>query len=215
LDAGAILKRLVFLTLTIIALAGCSAEPVWAPDDAVARAAYRHDGPTKITVYTIIKNSTGNGAHSGIMINGHQRVLFDPAGTYSVNQVPERNDVHYGITEQMRQFYELFHARESYHTIAQEILVPAEVAELAIQKVEAYGAVNKMMCTIAVTNVLSELPGFENVTSTMQPDKLRDAISTMDGVIERSIYDWDGDDKTIVLKEFNEAILRSHALDLP
>lgn len=202
------MKRLAFLLLAIVGLAGCSAEPIWAPDDAIAKAAYRHDGPSTITVYTIVKNSTGKGAHSGLMINGHQRVLFDPAGTFSVNLVPERNDVHYGITEQMRGFYELFHARESYHTVAQEIEVSPEIAELAIQKVEAYGAVSKMMCTVAVTDVLSEIPGFEHVESTYYPEKLRQAIATMDGVEERSVYDWDDDDKTIVLGEFNAALDR-------
>ena len=203
------IKRLAFLFLAAVGLAGCSAEPIWAPDEDVLRAAYSHDGPPTITIYTIVKNSTGKGAHSGLMINGHQRVLFDPAGTFSVNRVPERNDVHYGITEQMRGFYELFHARESYHTISQEIEVSAEVAELAIQKVEAYGAVSKMMCTVAVTVVLRELPGFEHITDTYYPEKLRQEIALMDGVVERSGYDWDDDDKSIVLEEFNAAIARS------
>lgn len=203
------MKRLALILVSVLALAGCSAEPVWAPDDAVARAAYQHDGPSTITIYTIVKNSTGKGAHSGLMINGHQRVLFDPAGTFSVNWVPERNDVHYGITEKMRGFYELFHARESYHTVSQEIEVSREVADLAIQKVEAYGAVNKMMCTTAVTDVLRELPGFEHIEATMFPERLRDAISQMDGVTESSVYDWDDDDKSIVLEEFNAAIGRS------
>jgi len=201
-------KRLALILLSAFVLAGCSAEPIWAPDDAVAKAAYVHDGPSSITIYTIVKNATGKGAHSGLMINGHQRVLFDPAGTFSVNHVPERNDVHYGITERMRGFYELFHARESYHTISQEIEVPREVADLAIRKVEAYGAVSKLMCTTAVTDILSELPGFEHIENTLFPERLRQAIAKMDGVAERSVYDWDDDDKTIALQEFNEALGR-------
>ncbi len=202
------MNRLALILLATLALAGCSAEPIWAPDDAVTQAAYQHDGPSSITVYTIVKNSTGKGAHSGLMINGHQRVLFDPAGTFSVNLVPERNDVHYGITEQIRGFYELFHARESYHTVAQEVMVSPEVANLAIQKVEAYGAVSKMMCTVAVTDILSEIPGFEHIESSMYPERLREAIATKDGVTERSVYDWDDDDKAIVLGEFNAALQR-------
>jgi len=202
-------KRLALILLTTLALAGCAAEPVWAPDEAVKQAAYKHDGPTSITIYTIVNNATGNGAHSGLMINGSQRVLFDPAGTFSVNRVPERNDVHYGMTEKMRIFYELFHARESYHTIAQEIEVSPEVAERAIQLVEAYGAVPKLRCTTAVTDVLAELPGFESIEPTWFPARLREAIAEMDGVTERSIYDWDDDDKSTVLEEFNAAIGRS------
>ncbi|MDG1432211.1 MAG: hypothetical protein P8L68_10105 [Paracoccaceae bacterium] len=202
------MNRFALILVATLALAGCSAEPIWAPDDAVAQAAYQHDGPSSITVYTIVKNSTGKGAHSGLLINGHQRVLFDPAGTFSVNVVPERNDVHYGITEQIRGFYELFHARESYHTVAQEVLVSPEIANLAIQKVEAYGAVSKMMCTVAVTDILSEIPGFEHIENSMYPERLREAIATMDGVTERSVYDWDDDDKEIVLGEFNDALQR-------
>lgn len=203
------MTRLLIPLLAVLALASCGAQPVWAPDEAVREAAYRHDGPSKITVYTVVNNASGRGAHSALLINGHQRVLFDPAGTFSVNVVPERDDVHYGMTERMRQFYELFHARESYHTIAQEIEVPREVADQAILLAEGYGAVAKFQCVIAVTDVLAALPGFEHIESTMFPDRLREAIATMDGVTERSVYDWDSDDKLIVQAEFNEALGRS------
>src|SRR6056300_1014231 len=154
------MKRLAFLLSTLLLLSACGAQSVWTPDEAVERAAYRHDSPPSLTIYTVVNNGSGSGAHSGLMINGSQRVLFDPAGTFSVNVVPERNDVHYGITERIREFYELFHARETFHVIAQEVQVSPEVAELAIRKVENYGAVSKAMCTIAVTDVLQGLPGF-------------------------------------------------------
>lgn len=205
------MKRLAFASLVALTLAGCSAQEVWAPDEAIRDAAYTHPGPPTITVYTVVNNGSGSGAHSGLMISGHQRVLFDPAGTFSVNVVPERNDVHYGMTEQIRDFYELFHARESFHVIAQEIEVSPEVAELAIAKVEAYGAVPKAMCTIAITEVLQTLPGFEHVRKKWTPNTLTEDIAMMDGVETRTIYEYDDDDKSIVLAEFQEAMARSLA----
>lgn len=203
------MTRLLIPFLAILALSACGAQPVWAPDQAVEQAAYVHDGPSKITVYTVVNNASGRGAHSALLINGHQRVLFDPAGTFSVNVVPERDDVHYGMTERMRQFYELFHARESYHTVAQEIEVPREVADQAIALAQGYGAVSKFQCVVAVTDVLAQLPGFESVESTYFPDRLRESIAQIDGVTERSVFDWDSDDKQVVQAEFNAALGRS------
>lgn len=205
------MKRLAFLLIAALSLTACGAQQIWAPDEAVTSAAYRHDAPTSLTIYTVVNNGSGSGAHSGLMINGSQRVLFDPAGTFSVNVVPERNDVHYGISERIREFYELFHARETFHVIAQEIEVSPEVAELAIAKVEDYGAVNKAMCTIAVTEVLQGLPGFEHVRRKWTPNTLTEDIAMMDGVETRVIYDDDEDDKSIVLQEFQAAMARSLA----
>ena len=205
------MKRLAFLLSTLLLLSACGAQSVWTPDEAVERAAYRHDSPPSLTIYTVVNNGSGSGAHSGLMINGSQRVLFDPAGTFSVNVVPERNDVHYGITERIREFYELFHARETFHVIAQEVQVSPEVAELAIRKVENYGAVSKAMCTIAVTDVLQGLAGFEHVRRKWTPNTLTEDIASMEGVVTRTIYDDDGDDKSIVLQEFQAAMARSLA----
>ncbi|MDP7149773.1 MAG: hypothetical protein QGI08_09705 [Paracoccaceae bacterium] len=203
------MKRLALIILLSLTLAGCAAQEVWAPDEAVRDAAYTHPGPPTITVYTVVNNGSGAGAHSGVLISGSQRVLFDPAGSFSVNVVPERNDVHYGMTEQIREFYELFHARESFHVIAQEIEVSAEVAELAIARAEAYGAVPKGFCTIAATEVLRTLPGFEHVRRKWGPNSLMEDIAKMDGVVTRRIYEYDDDDKSIVLAEFQAAMARS------
>ena len=205
------MKRLAAAFLILLSLSACGAQSVWAPDEAIRDAAYTHPGASTITVYTVVNNGSGSGAHSGIMISGSQRVLFDPAGTFKVNVVPERDDVHYGINERIREFYELFHARESFHVIAQEVEVSPEVAELAIQKVEAYGAVSKAMCTIAATEVLQGLPGFEHVRRKWTPNTLTEDIAMMDGVVTREIYEYDDDDKTIVLAEFQEAMARSVA----
>ena len=66
------------------------------------------------------------------MINGSQRVIFDPAGTVRLNAVPERGDVLFGITPQVEDFYARAHARETYHVVIQEIDVTPETAESVI-----------------------------------------------------------------------------------
>lgn len=203
--------RRALMAAAVVALAGCAENTVWATDEAVAQAAYRHEGPSTLTLYTVINNGSGNGAHSGLLINGAQRVLYDPAGTFSVNVVPERNDLHYGITEQIRDFYELFHARTSFHVVAQEIEVPYEVAELALRRAQEYGAGSKGFCTVAVASILQDLPGFEPVRSTMIPNNLMEAVASIDGVTTREVYEYDSDDKTVVLAEFQAAMARSLA----
>ena len=57
----------------VVLLAGCGAEPVWAPDEAVARARYVSGEEPSITLFTVVRKRGGEGAHSGLMIDGSQR----------------------------------------------------------------------------------------------------------------------------------------------
>ena len=140
------MRRLLICLCLPLLLAACGAEPVWAPDDAVARARFVSGEPPSITLFTVVRKNGGEGAHSGLMIDASQRVMFDPAGTWHHPTVPERNDLHYGITEQMRKFYIDYHARETYDVIEYRLPVSAEIAEMALRRAEAYGAVNKAFC---------------------------------------------------------------------
>jgi len=68
--------------IATLAVAACStAEPTWAPDAALASAHYVAPGPKTITLFTVVSTRSGSGAHSGLLINGSERVMFDPAGT--------------------------------------------------------------------------------------------------------------------------------------
>jgi predicted small lipoprotein YifL len=84
-----LMKKLLLALTALVSLAACGAEPIWAPDDAVATARYEHPGPTSITLYTVLSTRSGAGAHAGLLINGSQRVLFDPAGTWRHPRLPE------------------------------------------------------------------------------------------------------------------------------
>ena len=193
--------RRSFLLLALCAtLAACGApEPKWAPDADVAKARYVHDGPKAITLFTVINVKNESGAHSGLMINGSQRIMFDPAGSWTLPKLAERNDVHFGITEKMKNFYIDYHARETYYVVEQTVEVPPEVAELIMQRAMAYGAVPKANCTIALSRVLDGVPGFESLPMTWFPKRMMEGFAELPGVTTRKITDDDADENHGVL----------------
>lgn len=191
--------RLVFALLALLSLAACGAEPKWAPDAEVAKAHYVHPGPSTVTLYTVLSTRDGRGAHSGLLINGRERIMFDPAGTWHHPRIPERNDVHYGLTPRMVNFYIDYHARETFDVVEQTVEVPLAVAEMIAAKAKAYGAVNKAQCSRAISDILSGVPGFESVGRTWFPAKLMQGFATVPGVKSRTITDDDADDNHGVL----------------
>ena len=183
------MRRLILCCVALLGLAACAAEPVFAPQEAVTAARYVAEGPTSITLYTVINNRSGSGAHSGLLINASQQVMFDPAGTWGHPRVPERNDVHYGITPRIINFYIDYHARETFRVIEQKVIVSPGVAELVKQRAEAYGAVPKAQCSNSITSILAVVPGFESIGSTWYPAKLSDRFGKLSGVVTRTITD--------------------------
>lgn len=123
-------------------MAGCSVDQSPdSPPDVVARAAYRAPEPPSLTLMTMVNNRTGSGGHSALMVNGSQRVIFDPAGSFRDARMAERGDVLYGVTPAWLQAYKSAHARSTFHVVSQEIPVSPEVAERALELVTANGAV--------------------------------------------------------------------------
>jgi hypothetical protein len=182
------LARLIALLILPLALAACAGERVWAPDDAVTRAAYVHDGQTELVLYTMVNNETGQGGHSGLMINGSQRVLFDPAGSWYHRTAPERNDLFYGMTPRMEEFYVAYHARETYHVVVQRIPVSRQVADMAIRLAAEAGPVPNAYCANSIARILRQLPGFEGIPQTFFPVRLSDAFAELPGVTSDRIY---------------------------
>lgn len=195
--------RLTALLGALLLLAACGgpAEPVWAPDAAVKAARYSNGEPPRLTLFTVVGTRTGTGAHSGLMINADERILFDPAGTFSLPFVPERNDVHFGITERALKVYIDYHARETYDVIVQEIDVTPEQARAAARAVKAYGAVPKAQCTLSVTRILRGIPGFEDIGITYFPNSLERQFEKRPGVTTQRITDDDADKNHNVLFE--------------
>lgn len=192
--------RLVLVLISALVLTACGgAEPKWASDEAVAQARYVHNGPPSLTLFTVTSTRDGSGAHSGLMINGSERIIFDPAGTWQHPRLPERNDVHFGMTPKMVSFYIDYHARETFDVYEQTIIVSPEVAALVAQKVKDYGAVPKAQCTTSITSILSGVPGFEGLPRTWFPKTLMEAFGELPGVTTRKYTDEDADDNHGVL----------------
>jgi len=193
------MKRVILSFFLVAFLAACGAEPVWAPEEEIRAKAYSDNGPATLTLITVINNRSGAGGHTGLLINGSQRVIWDPAGTWWSPNAPERNDLHYGMTDRMVDVYIDYHTRETYRTVLQEIQVSPEVAELAIKEAAAYGAAPKAYCSLSTTTILNRLPGFENMKTTFFPVKVMEAFAKLPGVKTRTVYDDDPDDNTAKL----------------
>lgn len=191
--------RLILAMLALLGLAACAAEPKWAPQEHVDAVRFVAAEPPSITLYTVVNKRTGSGAHSAILVNASERVIFDPAGTWYHPMLPERNDVHFGMTDKAVAFYLDYHTRITYDTIEQKIYVSPEVAELVLQKVKAYGAVPKAMCTQANSSILREVPGFGGMPQTYYPKVLSAAFGKLPGVTTRVVTDDDADDNHGVL----------------
>ncbi|SIO21667.1 hypothetical protein [Vannielia litorea] len=184
------MRRAMALLLLPLWLAGCGgAEPVWAPDDQVARAIYRHPAPPSLTLVTMINNESGAGGHTALVVNGSQRVIFDPAGSFSNPNVPERNDVVIGADPRVMAFYIDYHARPEWRVITQEVRVSPEVAQRALALVQTNGAVKKAHCARSTTAILRQLPGFGHVRQTWYPKEVMEDFARVPGVRTEEFVD--------------------------
>ncbi|MDT8326456.1 MAG: hypothetical protein RQ750_03575 [Roseovarius sp.] len=183
----------------VFMLAGCAAETVWAPDEAVTRAAYRHDGPPRLTLFTMLNNKNDAGAHTSLMINGSQRVIFDPAGSFKHETIPERNDVLFGITPPVEDVYTRYHARNTYRVRIQRLDVSPELAERALKLASDYGPVPSAGCSLSTSRILAQLfPG--QVHSSWFPRTTSDEFGAIPGVTTEELYEYDDDDNSNVLR---------------
>ncbi|MDE4134268.1 hypothetical protein PXK00_14190 [Phaeobacter sp. QD34_3] len=188
-------------------LAGCSEQPQPNADEAtLQRVAYSHPAPPSLTLYTMVNNRTGAGGHTSLMVNASERVIFDPAGSFYADVVPERNDVLYGITPAVERAYRGSHARSTHHVMVQEIPVTAEQAQLAYNLVVSNGRVPGAYCANATASVLKKIPGFEDIQVTFYPVKLADQIARLPGVETNRYYENDSADLQVGLAR-NNAIL--------
>ncbi|WP_420862257.1 hypothetical protein [Algirhabdus cladophorae] len=184
-------------------VAACTVVPsTYASDELVAQKRYVHAGPTSLTLLTVLKNSSDGGAHLALMVNGSERVIFDPAGSFQHPVIPERGDVIIGSNPAVYDVFVDYHARVTYRVVEQVIEVSPAVAELALQKVYANGAVPQAMCSQSITTILSELPGFESIRQTWFPKNAMDQFGALPGVATRVYRDDDPDDKDLVLRQW-------------
>lgn len=191
--------RLFLSAVVVLTLAACGADNKWASDEAVMSSNYVASGAPTLTLFTVINNRSGQGGHAALMVSGSQRVLFDPAGTFYHPHLPERHDVHYGMTDRAVEFYIDYHARITWHVVRQDIVVSPEVAEQALRAVQAYGAVPKAMCAASVSSILRGLPGFESIGSSLFPKKIMARFAKLPGVTTETFYDDDPEENGYIL----------------
>lgn len=181
-----------FLALcSLVFLAACGGDGIYASSADVQRARFVAGPPTYLTLYTGINDRSGAGVHSALLVNASERVLFDPAGTWTSPDAPERGDVHFGMTDRMVNFYLDYHARDSateqFHVIEHTIAVSPEVAQKVMARVLAYGSVPKAHCALSISSVLRGVDGFESLPSTWFPKKLGKAFGELPGVSTRIV----------------------------
>ncbi|MES2665445.1 MAG: hypothetical protein V4712_05045 [Pseudomonadota bacterium] len=202
-----ILCLLAFLSLT--ACAGFNQD--FATDAEVQAARYEYPGPSSITLYTVVSTRNGSGAHSGLLLNGSERVMFDPAGSWFNRSIPEQGDVHYGMTDQAVNMYIDYHARETFRVVEQTIEVPKAVADIAIARAKAYGAVPQGQCSNSISKIMSGVPGFEGLRKTWFPNKYSEEFAKLPGVRTRNITDDDSDENKGLLAQ--QAVLAPPAVN--
>lgn len=191
------MDRRSFLIGLPLLVSACTAQEVWAPDDVVSRAIYRKPGPNYLTLYTMKNVGSDNGAHTALLINASQRVMFDPAGSFEQDLMPERNDVLFGVSPQLEDYYVSFHARITYYVVGQKVEVPAPVAERALNLALDAGPVPQANCARYTSRLLRQLPGFENIRQTWDPNRIDEDFAARPGVETRVYRENDEDDKSV------------------
>jgi hypothetical protein len=171
----------------LVALTACGADRIWADDQAVMQARYVAPEPRSVTLFTVISERGGNGAHSSLLINGSEQVLFDPAGSMKMSSVPERHDVLYGMTPRMVNVYIDYHVRPTFRLTEQTRIVSDDVAELILARVKANGSVPKAHCANSISGLLHDIPGFEDISQTYSPLKLSQMFGAYPNVSMRMV----------------------------
>lgn len=180
-----LLTRLMLLA-AVVGLSACTADHKWASDAEVAAARHIAPPPATITLITSVNNRSGEGAHSGLLISGSEKVLYDPAGSWELPApwAPEREDLHYGMSDPALASYLTYQSGEKFRAVMQTIVVPVEVADAAIAAAIAEGSAGKAFCANTISHILRPLPGFEGLSTTMFPKALSRSFGALPGVTE-------------------------------
>lgn len=156
-----------------------------ADDAVVARDAYAHGAPYSMTLLTVVSVRSGGGAHTGLMINGSERVIFDPAGSFRHPEIVEAGDVVYGVTPALEKTYIDYHVRRAYDMVAQTVPLSREEADRLIALAEDVGATPRAFCARATSGLLREAD--VPVGRTFYPGQLMRDVGRLPGVRTREI----------------------------
>jgi hypothetical protein len=187
------MRNLILCLAAFAALSACGADTRTSSPADIAAARFVSDKPPSVTLLTVVGKTSGSGAHAGLLINGSQRVIYDPAGSWTNPRLPQQGDVFFGITDKMVDFYIDYHARETFDVIEQTVPVSQAVADLLISRALAEPAAGKSTCTLKTTGLLRGVPGFDGVSQTWFPLQASKSFAKLPGVTTRRITDDDAD----------------------
>ena len=194
------MRILALCIVAALTLSACGTPPAPdASDGEIAVAQHVSDQPPSVTLFTVVRNSSGAGAHSGLLINGSQRVMYDPAGSWTHPRLPQRGDVFFGMTDKMVSFYIDYHARETFRVTEQTVPVSQATADRLIQLAVGRAPAAKSTCTQSMTALLRAVPEFASVSSTWFPLAAQKSFATLPGATFRTITDNDDDENHGVL----------------
>jgi hypothetical protein len=174
----------------VLALSGCEFYTPATPDE-IARARHVSDEPPSITLMSMVNARSGKSAHVGLLINGSEQVLFDPAGTFTHPDLPRKGDVHYGMTPRFVDYYERYHARFDYYVEAQKVPVTRGEADRILADAEAHGKSMKMTCALAMAEILHPVPRFADAPVDVYPEALRAWFAGLPGVEDHYVTESD------------------------
>lgn len=183
-----------FALVFLLASCGGPAENSRASDDALQRYAYRPTTPPEIRLLTVVSKRSGSGAHSALLISTQsERILFDPAGSFALPMVPERDDVLYGITPNTLARYIDHHARETYDLIEQRLAVSDKQARRIAAIAKSSGPVPRAQCALSIGRILTQVDGFQSIKASYFPNAIRRQFAALSGVETQVFQDDDAD----------------------
>lgn len=182
--------RGLLAVLALMTVSGCE---VYTPADPaeIARAVYVSDEPPSVSLLSMVDARTGRSAHAALLINGSQRVLYDPAGTFAHPELPRAGDIHYGVSPKFVDYYERYHARFSHFVHVQTVQVDRATADRVLANARSEGKTLKMHCGLAVAGALRGVPLFQDVRRSYFPEGAREDFARIPGVAERFVYEDD------------------------
>ncbi len=182
--------RIVLGLVVLAGLVACTDQTAARPE-IIAANHFVSGEPPSLTIVNMKNVGSGASEHTGLLINGSEQVLFDPAGNFRHPRSPRAGDVHYGVTPVIFQAYNSFHARSDYYLTIQKLPMTLAQADALIARAQAQGPTRQMFCADTVASVLQDMPQFADVRRTMFPSAIERYFAQYPGVSTTTFYESD------------------------
>ncbi len=168
-----------FMTMSLLALAGCAG--ALHGDNERPRVVGRRIGPSRFRIAIFEIDGVSFPFHTGLIIHARNgRYIYDPAGSWEDERATRVDDLWYNITPQMEAAYlrreSLAMGTDIWRLHLFETVVPDDVAARAVaiaadRQPAVFGA-----CSLSLSSLLQELPGFEEIEVSLLPSALLEQL---------------------------------------